>query len=145
MGNVYKTAHGDQIDIDMLRLSNEEVIAVGNMRTNARGDQLGPGGKVVKTRAQVMTEYHKLNTPVADDSPIGEGAQLQTNVPPQQQLRQPTAVDTPVVASTDTPAYVKPRGSFAGAVAEQKEITQELLEPEAPRNSDGTTGGVQRI
>ena len=145
MGNVYKTAHGDQIDIDMLRLSNEEVIAVGNMRTNARGDELGPGGKVVKTRAQVMSEYHKLNTPVADDTPIGEGAALQSKAPPQQQLRQPTAVDTPVVASSETPAYVKPRGSFAGAIAEQKEITQELLEPEAPRNPDGTTGGVQRI
>jgi hypothetical protein len=144
MGNVYKTAHGDRIDIDMLRLSNEEVIAVGNMRTNARGDELGPGGKVVKTRAQVMTEYHKLNTPVADDTPISEGVPLQPKAPPQQ-LRQPTAVDTPVVASTDTPAYVKPRGSFAGAIAEQKEITQELLEPEEPRNPDGTTGGVQRI
>jgi hypothetical protein len=144
MGNIYKTAHGDRVDIDMLRLANEEVIAVGNMRTNARGDELGAGGKVVKTRAQVMSEYHKLNTPVADDTPIGESAPVIPKTPAKP-LRQPTAVDTPVADSSNTSTYVKPRGSFAGAVAEQKEVKQELLEPEPLRNPDGTTGGVQRI
>jgi hypothetical protein len=35
------------------------------MRVNARGDQLGPGGKIVKTRNQIMKEYYQLNTPVS--------------------------------------------------------------------------------
>jgi len=70
MANVYKTANGRQIDVDRIRLNNEEVIAVGNLRVNARGDQLGAGGKIVKTRDQLMKEYYALNTPVAQDDQV---------------------------------------------------------------------------
>ena len=71
MAKIHRSARGDAVDIDMVRLANESTIAIGNMRTNARGDQLGAGGKVVKTRSQVMQEYHKLNTSVPHDIPIG--------------------------------------------------------------------------
>lgn len=64
MRNNYRTAMGKSLDIDQLRLSNEEVIAVGNMKVNARGDELGPGGEVIRSRNQVMNDYYKLNTPV---------------------------------------------------------------------------------
>jgi len=69
MTKVYNTAQGKKINMDNLLLQNEHVIAVGNQKVNARGDQLGPGGKVIKTRDQVMREYYALNTPVAADSP----------------------------------------------------------------------------
>ena len=65
----HRTANGRAIDMDILRLKNEDVIAVGNLKVNARGDQLGPGGKVVKTRDQVMQDYHALKTPTAKDIP----------------------------------------------------------------------------
>lgn len=66
----YRTAQGKQIDMDKLRLANETTIAVGNLKVNARGDHLGPGGEIVKTRNQVMNEYYKLNTPtVTDENP----------------------------------------------------------------------------
>lgn len=68
MKNVYRTALGKSIDIDQLRLNNEEVIAVGNMKVNARGDELGPGGEVVRTRNEIMNEYYSLNTPTVDSS-----------------------------------------------------------------------------
>lgn len=68
MKKVYRTALGKVIDMDNLRLANEETIAVGNMKVNARGDELGPGGAVVRTRNQVMDEYYRLNTPTAVDS-----------------------------------------------------------------------------
>ena len=64
MGKVYRTAMGKQVDIDAIQHINSEVIAVGNMNVNARGDQLGPGGKVVKTRNEVMKENYKLHTMV---------------------------------------------------------------------------------
>jgi len=70
--SVYRTAQGKTIDIDNLRLVHEHVIAVGNQKVNARGDQLGPGGKIVKTRDQVMKEYYALNTPVAQNSPTSD-------------------------------------------------------------------------
>jgi hypothetical protein len=70
MGNVYRTANGRQVDADGIRLANEHVIALGNLKVNARGDELGPGGRVVKTRDQVMKEYYALHTPTALDLPI---------------------------------------------------------------------------
>ncbi|MCX7594197.1 MAG: hypothetical protein N2235_10615 [Fischerella sp.] len=55
---IYKTALGNQIDIDAIRAKNETEIAVGNMYVNARGDELGPGGVVVRRREDVMKEYY---------------------------------------------------------------------------------------
>lgn len=71
MKKVYRTALGKHLDMDSLRLANEETIAIGNMKVNARGDELGPGGKIVRTRNQIMDEYYKLNTPTIVDSRPG--------------------------------------------------------------------------
>ena len=54
----YRTASGKLVDMDTLALKNETVIAVGNMNVNARGDQLGEGGSIVKTREEIMTEHY---------------------------------------------------------------------------------------
>ena len=67
MTKIYRSAMGKSVDIDQILLRNETTISVGNMKVNARGDELGPGGKIVKTRDQVMKEYYALNTPVASD------------------------------------------------------------------------------
>lgn len=139
MSKIHRSARGDAVDMDMIRLSNESTIAVGNMRTNARGDELGHGGKVVKTRAQIMAEYHKLNTDVPHDIPIGPST---IDQPEMTNLVTPIAEDVPVTQSSATPEYVKPRGSFAESVAEQTEVTQELLEPASSRNA---TDGITRI
>lgn len=64
---VYATANGKRINIDAIVSQNEESIAVGNMRVNARGDELGPGGRIERTKEKVMADYYKLNTPVATD------------------------------------------------------------------------------
>lgn len=65
---VYRTANGKVINVDAIIAQNEDSIAVGNMRVNARGDELGPGGRIERTKDRVMAEYYKLNTPVASDS-----------------------------------------------------------------------------
>ena len=140
MSKTHRTARGEAVDMDMIRLANESTIAIGNMKTNARGDQLGPGGKVVKSRSQVMQEYHRLNTSVAEDIPVGASSTV-IEQPPMNNLTTPVAEDIPVTESSVTLQYVKPRGSFAEAVAEQTEVTQELLEPASLRN----TNGISRI
>jgi hypothetical protein len=144
MANVRRTAMGGGVDMDMLRLSNESTIAVGNMKVNARGDQLGSGGKVIKTRAQVMSEHNALNmsTQLASHDEIFESAPLQEFVQQPTNVLQPTAVDEPIAESESIPSYTKPRGSFAEAVAGQTEVTQELLEPASLRNQ---SNGIQRI
>ena len=43
---------GKPIDFDALRTKNEKTIAVGNAGVNARGDTIGPGGKIVKKREE---------------------------------------------------------------------------------------------
>ncbi len=59
---VYKTMQGREIDIEKLRNQNELTLAVGNVRVNARGDELGPGGKIIKKREDVLKEYYKGQT-----------------------------------------------------------------------------------
>ena len=64
MKRTYRSALGKQIDMDSLRLSHEATIAIGNMKVNARGDELGPGGEVLRSRNQVMDDYYRLNDSV---------------------------------------------------------------------------------
>jgi hypothetical protein len=54
----YRTMTGKLVELDQLVMRNETVVAVGNARVNARGDELGPGGEIVKKREDVMNDYH---------------------------------------------------------------------------------------
>ena len=60
---VYKTMQGKTVDMDLLRQRNELTPAVGNAKVNARGDELGPGGQIIKKREEVLGQYYKNNTP----------------------------------------------------------------------------------
>ena len=60
MKKIYTTAMGKSLDIESLRASHEETIAVGNMKVNARGDVLGPGGVVETPRGSAMKDYYRL-------------------------------------------------------------------------------------
>ena len=55
---VYRSANGKVVDMDLLRQRNELTPAVGNARVNARGDELGPGGKIVRTREEVLKDFY---------------------------------------------------------------------------------------
>lgn len=59
MGKSYRTNRGLVIDYEALMASQGEVTALGNMSVNARGDILGAGGRIVKTRNEVIQEYHQ--------------------------------------------------------------------------------------
>ena len=64
---VYKTMQGKAVDMDLLRQKNELTPAVGNARVNARGDELGPGGKIVRKREDVLADYYRDNPAVVED------------------------------------------------------------------------------
>jgi hypothetical protein len=64
---VYRSMQGKEVDLDKLRNKNETTLAVGNVRMNARGDELGPGGKIVRKREDVMDEYYTGRPPSKDD------------------------------------------------------------------------------
>ena len=59
---VYKTANGKTVDMGAIRLQNEKVRAVGNMRVNARGDEINDNNEVIRTRnEQVNKQYQQQN------------------------------------------------------------------------------------
>jgi hypothetical protein len=149
MSKIYKTARGKTIDMDKVKLSNETVTAVGNMKVNARGDRLGVGGKVVAGRNQVMDRVYAVNPAPARRT--GGYSPNDPEVYAQQQslvesnrakelhdlatnLVQPTSIEP--VESTE-PAAPATRGSLAGSVAKTTVVKQEPLPN--PKTSNGPT------
>lgn len=49
---------GETLDMGRLMAQNENTVALGNASMNARGDIVGPGGRVIKSREQRATEYY---------------------------------------------------------------------------------------
>ena len=134
--NTYRTAQGKMINMDTLRVRTEETIAVGNMKTNARGDELGPGGVVVKTRDQVMKDYYDTNA-------------VYTKERVEQQRQDTQSARSREAAEADFPAEImeqdeqmldyadshpKLRGSLADAVAKTAKVDQKLLTPKKTGN-----------
>jgi hypothetical protein len=61
MGKLHTSMRGREVDMDKLNLKFENVPAVGNAKVNARGDELGAGGAIKRTREQVLQDYYAKN------------------------------------------------------------------------------------
>jgi len=59
--SIVTTARGKKIDFEALRRANETELAVGNVPVNARGDEIGPNGKVIKKREEIIDEDNASN------------------------------------------------------------------------------------
>lgn len=114
----HRTANGQNVSIENIRLENEHVIAVGNMKVNARGDALGPGGVPGATRQQAVNEYYNLHTPVAG----GKGSMAPTrpptapivaDVPAAEPAPVAEAIPEPAPVATTAPKTRAVRGSLA--------------------------------
>ena len=58
--DIYKSATGKPIDMGALRLKNEQTVAVGNMKVNARGDKIDDKGQIIASKpAQVNDQYNQ--------------------------------------------------------------------------------------
>jgi hypothetical protein len=140
----HRSANGKMIAMETLRLENEKTIAVGNMKVNARGDTLGPGGRPMATKQETVNEYYNLHTPtIGGNQVVPAQAVLR-----EQQFDAPSAdplieeQDAFDVEATPAPAPQKPnphnvsapagqkpvRGSLAASVAQKPiDIKQELM------------------
>jgi hypothetical protein len=146
MKRIYTTAQGKQVDIESLRVSNEESIAVGNMKVNARGDKLGAGGKVVETRNQTQDQYYKLNTPMPVEiaqaeqeqivrQQVRSGARMSQGAPMAEPGPAPTVETAPEVVAPTTPEDPVPglRGSLAASLAAPATVKQQAIpDPRKP-------------
>jgi len=96
----YRTAAGKMIDIESMLLQHEDSIAVGNNPVNARGDEIGPGGEVIRTNAEVVQEYYANNpNAVAKSQPV---AAISEDMIPDEE-RQPETV-SPAMSVEEQPA-----------------------------------------
>ena len=55
---VYTTANGKAVDMGALRLKNEKVRAVGNMKVNARGDVIDDKGGVLNSKTRQANQAY---------------------------------------------------------------------------------------
>ncbi len=102
---LYRTMQGKMVDIDKLRAANESTRAVGNMNVNARGDVLGPGNTVVRSKEEVMREYYEAPAGAVADTPAPK-VTAPTPIPQEKVID--TKVMNPTKAvSTPTPVEVK--------------------------------------
>ena len=118
---IYRTARGKLVDIDQIIIANEEAIAVGNMKVNARGDQLGPGGKIKKTRNKVMKEFYKPHKvgPMPDNL---EAPTAPNKKAVEKKIEQKVAPKAEVVKEQPKEESSKPlRGKLAKTLKEKKQ------------------------
>jgi hypothetical protein len=55
---VYTTANGKAVDMGALRLKNEKVRAVGNMKVNARGDVVDDKNGVINSKTRQANQTY---------------------------------------------------------------------------------------
>ena len=61
----YRSMRGAKLDLAKLMARQEKNITVGNTKSNARGDQLGEGGRIVKSADELAREHYNRNDPKA--------------------------------------------------------------------------------
>ena len=149
MSKAYKTARGKIIDMDKVKLANETVTAVGNMKVNARGDKLGVGGQVIAGRNQVMDRVYAVNNAVTprtggyspNDPETYAKQQLVVEASKAKELHDlaTNLVQSSSIEPTESeqPATPPARGSLASSVAKTTVVKQEPM-PD-PKKSNGPT------
>ena len=66
MPKMYRTAQGRVVDFEAMQLKNEHVPAIGNMRVNARGDELGSNNTVIRTNNERVAEHYTAYDPAPE-------------------------------------------------------------------------------
>lgn len=68
----HRTARGREFNMQAFADSRGDTVAVGNSGRNARGDLIGPGGKVVADAQQISNAAH-------DARPVSKSKQVKIN------------------------------------------------------------------
>ena len=113
---IYKSMQGKQIDMDLLRQRNELTPAVGNAQVNARGDELGPGGKIIRKKEEVLRDYYENSSSMPDEIAV----------------KKPSKTEEPTVVETTAKKVRKTNKASApdvnSVVPEGKDLTEDWVE-----------------
>lgn len=126
------TYRGKHVDMELLRFKNQHQVAVGNLSMNARGDVLGRGGVIVKTREELLKESEiELTKP--DFNPQ---SQTESYAPEMEKLSD-TLIGTGKVAKSKVLDFTDDEAEFEPpSFQETEEVSEEVKTPKrAPRKS----------
>ncbi len=80
---LYRSMQGKIVDMELLATKNELTPAIGNVRVNARGDELGPGGNIIRKREDIIADYYDSNPHAVRDEqysrPVQPAPAITTN------------------------------------------------------------------
>mgnify|MGYP001257135234 CR=1 FL=1 len=144
-----KTASGNDIDMEALMVENEEVIAVGNTRMNARGDTLDSKGNVIQTVQETATAYYKENP----NAVITQSTKEELGVTQQSTLRPDQLDPNASVAKQEFDDWVDPENSVetpTGKVTKEEDRvvasggakTMKKAQPKAKKSIDDIYQGA---
>ena len=109
-----KSMRGVEVDIAKLMARQEKNITVGNTKSNARGDQLGRGGRIVKSADELAREHYNRNDPKAV---VHGGIKVDDEIPnvpvqevekPKDDWVEPIPTPTPAAIPQPKPAETSP-------------------------------------
>ncbi len=124
---------GKPVDMGALFLQNENIRAVGNMNSNARGDILDSSNRVVETKSRQAQRKYRRQTnvtpgPIVSDTVSAkkqsEASEAVVTDTFDDLLQEDDFEEPPVVPSANTES--SPRGGLAAAIARSREVKQEL-------------------
>jgi hypothetical protein len=72
----YRSFQGKEIDMEKLMRQNELTQAVSNKKVNARGDELGEGGQIIRRREEIVADYYEKNPKAAPKARPAPGASV---------------------------------------------------------------------
>ena len=124
-----RSLRGKVVDMDLLRKRNELTPAMGNARVNARGDELGPGGKILRKREEIVADHYAQ-----------AGTAAHASAPENTVVEQDEAVVEEVVKKTKRKVKVKdePAIEVADLTTEEVEMMEEAAaEDEWVEDADG--------
>jgi len=169
----YRTAAGKVIDMEAMVLRNETTLAVGNNPVNARGDEIGPNGEVIKTRNEAASDYYAANpnavakgqvvghisedrlTPEekapksvsaamsVEEQPAPEVSSAPVKTPAKQKTVESVLDQTTTDADADTQSALEKKISKAASKA--KSIAEEKKAKEDAKLPKAVTGGLDNL
>ena len=118
MSQIYKSAKGKIIDYEAIRLKNEKTVATGNttIPVNARGDQLGKDGKIIKSRNEIMQEYYATNPKAVSHTKTGSVQ----HTPAQQEVTQQATTQSSLQKISEESSEISEEESQQPRVAKKK-------------------------
>ena len=110
------TSKGKVIDMESVIAQQGDTVAIGNMRVNAKGDLLGPGGKVIQTADERAREFYKNS-----ETNVDQNVSIKSS--------QPVSGDGDPVSAEGGPVPKTAQTGKTQAKAESKEKLQPDPEP----------------